>query len=219
MRKIIIVGATGTIGRAVANLLAKEHTVICVGHQQGVYKLDLRSKLSIEKLFKKVGRVDGVICTAGTVGFGKVNEVRDADIMAGINNKLIGQVNLVRVALRYLNPKGFITLTGSMLAQEPWPSTLPAAMVDAALEGFVRAAALDVVRDIRINVVSPIFINTTARKMGLETTGTMTTGETAKAYHASVVGDMNGQIIDVREYGMVEGSKETSETCELLNVA
>jgi NAD(P)-dependent dehydrogenase (short-subunit alcohol dehydrogenase family) len=180
----------------------------------------LRSKSSIEKLFKKVGMVAGGICAAGSVGFGNVTEIKDADLVAGINNKLIGQVNLVRVALAYLNPKGFITLTGGMLAQEPWPSTLPAAMVDAALEGFVRAAALDVGRGIRINVVSPIFINITAKKMGLSTTGTMTAEETAKAYQASILGDMTGQIIDVRDYGIPEGSKtDASDIWELLNVA
>jgi len=218
MRKIIVVGATGTIGKAVSDLLARDHQVIRVGNQQGDHTVDLRSKVSIEKLFQNVGPVDGVICTAGAMRFGRVNEVSDTDFLFCINNKLVWQINLARIAICHLNPKGFITLTTGMLAQEPLPSTVPAAMVNAALEGFVRAAALDVDKGVRINAVSPIFINITARKMGLTDIGTMTKEETAKAYLASVEGNMTGQVLDVREYGTVECRQlETADWWGLLN--
>ena len=220
MRKITIIGATGTIGKAVAELLAQDHEIIRVGNRRGEHTVDLRSKASIENLFKKTGTLDGVICAAGVTRFGKVTEVSDHDLEVGINNKLMGQVNLARIALRFLKPAGFITLSAGMLSREPWPSTVPAAMVNAAVEGFVRAAALDVEKNIRINAVSPIFINITAKKMGLTTSGTMTAMETAKAYLASVEGDMTGQVLDVRKYGVVEGSPiETSDWWESLNVA
>lgn len=220
MRKIVVTGATGTIGKAVSDLLARDHKIIRVGNCQGDHTVDLGSKASIENLFKTIGPVDGVVCTAGSVRFGKVNEVSDDDYISCINSKLIWQVNLVRIAIRYLNPNGFITLTTGMLAREPLPSTVPAAMVNAALEGFVRAAALDVEKGLRINAVSPIFINITARKMGLTDIGTMTKEETAKAYLASAEGDMTGQILDAREYGRVECRQlETADWWGLINVA
>lgn len=219
MRKIAVIGATGTIGKAVSDLLARDHKIIRVGNRQGDCTVDLGSKASIENLLKTVGPVDGVVCAAGSERFGKVSEVSDADFINCIKNKLIWQVNLVRVAIRYLNPNGFITLTTGMLAREPLPSTVPAAMVNAALEGFVRAAALDVEKGLRINAVSPIFINITARKMGLTDIGTMTKEETAKAYLASVEGDMTGQILDAREYGSVECRQlETADWWGLINV-
>lgn len=220
MRKIIVVGATGTIGKAVSDLLARDHKVIRVGNRQGDFTVDLRSKTSIEKLFKTVGTVDGVVCTAGAMRFGKVGEVSDNDFVESINNKLLWQINLVRIAIGFLNPKGFITLTTGMLSREPLPSTVPAAMVNAALEGFVRAAALDVGKGIRINAVSPIFINITARKMGLTDIGTMTKEEAAKAYLVIAEGEMTGQILDAREYGTVECRKlETADWWGLINVA
>lgn len=220
MLKIIVVGATGTIGRAVSDLLARDHKVIRVGNRQGDFTVDLRSKASIEKLFKTVGIVDGVVCTAGVMRFGKVSEVSDTDFIDCINNKLLWQINLVRIAIRHLRPKGFITLTSGMLAREPLPSTVPAATVNAALEGFVRAAALDVEKGIRINAVSPIFINITARKMGLTDVGTMTKADAAKAYLVIAEGEMTGQILDAREYGDVEFRKlETADWWGLINVA
>ena len=206
MRKIIIIGATGTIGQAVSNLLMKENQIVRVGNSKGDYTVDLNYNTSIEKLFKKIGPFDGLICTAGECRFGNVNEASDNDYMFGIYSKLMGQVNLVRIALRYINPKGSITLTTGVFAREPWPGTVPTAMVNAALEGFARAAALDVPNGIRINAVSPILINITAKKMGMDTAGTMSPSETARAYKASVEGDMAGQILDVRKYGKIEKS-------------
>jgi NAD(P)-dependent dehydrogenase (short-subunit alcohol dehydrogenase family) len=220
MRKIIVVGATGTIGKAVSDLLARDHQVIRVGKNNGNLNVDLRLKASIEKLFKKCGPVDGVVCTAGHVRFGRINEVTNEDFIFGINNKVLSQVNLVRTAIRHIKPKGFITLTTGMLARQPLPSTVPAAMANAALEGFVRAVALDLEKGIRINAVSPIFINITARKMGLTDICTMNKAETAKAYLASVEGDMNGQVLDVRDYGDVECRQlETADWWGLLNTA
>ena len=69
-------------------------------------------------------------------------------------------------------------------------------MVNAALERFVRAAALDVLKSIRINAVSPVFVTETAKKIGMDTAATISATETVKAYLASVEGDMTGQVLD-----------------------
>ena len=83
-----------------------------------------------------------------------------------------------------------------LLAREPWPGTVPTAMVNAALEGFVCAAALDATNGIRINAVSPIMVTETATKMGMDKFGTMSAVETAKAYQSCLTGNMTGQVID-----------------------
>ena len=204
MGKIIIVGASGTIGRAVADLLEPGNEVIRVGHTQGDYTADLGAKASIEKLLQRIGLFDAIICAAGLSRFGKVDEASDDDFSVGINHKLMGQVNLVRLALRHITGKGSITITTGLLAREPGPGTVPTAMVNAALEGFVRAAALDRVKNIRINAVSPIFVTETATKMGMGPTGTMSAAETARAYQTCIEGEMTGQVLDVRDYGKVE---------------
>ena len=113
----------------------------------------------------------------------------------------MGQVNLVRVGQDYITENGSFTITSGLLGREPWPGTVPTAMVNAALEGFVRAAALDISKGIRINVVSPIFVTKTAEKMGMDTAGTLSAAQTALSYKSSVEGDMNGQVLDVRIYG------------------
>ena len=201
MAKIIVIGASGTIGRAVADLFKKKHEVIRVGNHQGDYLVDLSIKGTIEDLFETIGRVDAVVCTAGHSRLAKLYEASDDDFAFSIEHKLMGQVNLVRVALSAVNPNGSITLTTGLLARKPWPGTVPTAMVNAALEGFVRAAALDVENGIRINAVSPIFVTETAVKMGMTEIGTMSAAQTAKAYQICVEGRMTGQVLDGSDYG------------------
>jgi NAD(P)-dependent dehydrogenase (short-subunit alcohol dehydrogenase family) len=204
MAKIIIIGASGTIGSAVADRLEKSHTVIRVAHRQGDHTVDLGSKASIETLLEKAGPCDHVICTAGLSRFATIDEASDYDFAVSIQHKLMGQVNLARIARRHVSPGGSITITTGLLAREPMPGTAPTAMVNAGLEGFVRAAALDMTDGGRINAVSPIFVTATAQRMGMPAAGTMSAAETAKAYEAAVNGDMTGQVLDVRDFGTVE---------------
>ena len=201
MANIVVIGANGTIGRAVAELLAQEHKVIRAALSHGDIAVDLSDQASLGALFQKTGTVDAVVCAAGNSRFGKpLDQVTDEDFTFSIHNKLMGQVNLVRMAHDHIADNGSITLTSGIFGTEPWPATSPTAMVNAALEGFVRAAALDLGRGIRINVVSPIFVTETAQKMGMPSEGTLSAARTALAYKAALDGDMTGRVFDVREY-------------------
>jgi len=200
MSKIIVVGATGTIGKAIADLLARSHELIRVGNTSGDATVDLGDTNSIVDLFENIGSFDAVICAAGTSRFGSAQDASDDDFRFSIQNKLMGQVNLVRAARHHINAGGSVTLTSGILASDPWPGTAPTAMVNAGLEGFVRAAALDFSPDLRINIVSPVFVTETALQMGMDTEGTLSAADTAKAYHVSLEGDMTGQVLDVRDY-------------------
>lgn len=204
MRRIVVIGASGTIGSAVADLLAQDGEVVRVGRRNGADTVNMSQKSSIKALCERLGAFDALVCAAGQSRFGTLSEADDEDFRVSIDNKLMGQVNLVRIAHHHITANGSITLTTGLLARQPGPGTVPTAMVNAALEGFVRAAALDLTRGIRINAVSPIFVTATALKMGMPPVGTMPAAETAKAYKASVQGDMTGQVLDVRSYGKVE---------------
>ena len=200
MAKIILIGASGTIGKAVGGLLSQTHEVIGVGNKTGDYTVELSSKASIQNLLESVGDFDALVSTAGVSRFGKFDEASDEDYAVSIENKLMGQVNLARVGRRFVAANGSITLTSGLLGQAPWPATAPTAMVNAALAGFVRAAALDAVKGVRINVVSPVLVSETAEHMGLPTEGALSAEQTAWAYKVCVEGDMNGQLLDVRDY-------------------
>lgn len=200
MTKIILIGASGTIGKAVGKLLEKSHEVIRVGNKSGDHTVDLGSGASIEDLYETVGSFDSMVSVAGLSAFGKISEVNDDDFLVSFNNKLMGQINLVRFGLERISDGGSFTLTTGLFAREPWPGVSPTAAANAGLEGFVRAAALDMDRGIRINAVSPIFVTETAEKMGMSTEGTMSAAKTALAYKVAVEGQDNGKVLDCRDH-------------------
>ena len=65
MKKIVVIGATGTVGQAVSAALKARHEVIEVGATRGQYRVDSTDPASIERLFGEIGKVDGVVTATG----------------------------------------------------------------------------------------------------------------------------------------------------------
>jgi NAD(P)-dependent dehydrogenase (short-subunit alcohol dehydrogenase family) len=198
--RIIVIGATGTIGQAVARLLSQTLDIVPVGHTRGDFRVDLASKDSIRKLFQEIGSFDAVVSAAGAARFGPLEKLSDEDYRLGLDNKLMGQVNLVRVGRDFIRDRGSFTLTSGVLSQQPMAGSASISMVNAGIEGFVRAAALELTRGIRVNAVSPIWVTETLKAMGWDTAGSMPAAQVALAYRESVEGARNGEVLDVRQF-------------------
>jgi NAD(P)-dependent dehydrogenase (short-subunit alcohol dehydrogenase family) len=198
--RIIVIGSTGIIGKAVVRTLSAKHDVINVGHSSGDFRVDLSSKSSINKLYNDIGSVDAVVSAAGQAKFGALAELSDEDFMFCMTHKLMGQVNLVREGVDFLNDHGSFTLTSGVLSREPMKGSAAISMVNAGLQGFVRAAALEMPRGIRVNVVSPIWVKETMEAMGMDSSGGMPADKTALAYVQSVESKRNGETLDVRDF-------------------
>ena len=197
--KILVIGATGTIGKAVAERLSVAHEVISAGYSTGDVLVDLGEAESIKAMFDKVGLVDAVISTAGLAKFAPLNALSDDDYQLALNNKLMGQVNLVRYGKEFVKQGGSITLTSGILSRQPMPGSASVSMVNGALESFAKAAALEL-HQLRLNVVAPVFVKETMAMMGMDTAGGVSAADTAIAYEAAVTGDMHGQTLDVTDF-------------------
>lgn len=156
--KIIIVGATGTMGTHLVKALEKEHEVIKVASKGGDIVADITSTASIENMFKQVGSFDALISTAGPTFVGPWSKLNDTNFRNGIEGKMMGQINLVLIGQNYINPKGSFTLITGALTNEPQVNFANASAANGAVEGFVRAAAIELENGIRINAVSPTVI-------------------------------------------------------------
>ena len=196
--RVIVVGATGTIGSAVVAALSTHHDVVAVGHKNGTLRVDLASPDSIEQLFRAIGAFDALVSTAGLAKFGSLDALQDADYQVGLSNKLMGQVNLVRIGRQFVNERGSFTLTSGVLSREPMKGSASISMVNAGLEGFVRAAALELPHGIRINVVSPPWVTETLIARKMDPSPGMPAATVAQAYLASVEGAATGHTIDPR---------------------
>jgi len=198
--RVIVVGATGTIGTAVVAALGTRHNVVKVRHQEGGFHVDLASSDSVSQLFRVLGPFDALVCTAGLAIFANLDELRDADYHTGLSNKLMGQVNLVRIGRQYISDGGSFTLTSGVLSQEPMQGSTSFSMVNAGVEGFVRAAALELPRGIRVNAVSPPWVTESLIALEMDPSLGMPVAAAAHAYLASVEGDGTGHIIDPRKF-------------------
>jgi NAD(P)-dependent dehydrogenase (short-subunit alcohol dehydrogenase family) len=153
--KVLLIGANGTIGSAVASELSQRHEIIAVGRSSGDFQVDISDSASIRRLFQQTGRFDALICAAGNVSFVPLGEMSEQDFSLGLADKLMGQVNLLLIGREFINDGGSFTFTSGIISDEPIRTGASAALVNGALNAFVRAAAIELSRGLRVNVVSP----------------------------------------------------------------
>ena len=196
--KIIVIGATGTIGSEVVKALSQNKHEVVRASRSGEVKVNIDDPPTIRALFDKVQGVDAVICCAGNATFKPFSELTDADYELGLRSKLTGQVSVARIAKDHLREQGSIVLTTGVLAMHLMPGSASISLVNAGLEGFVRAAALEMPRGLRINAVSPPWVKETMVKFGMDPTPGQAAADVAKAYVAAVEGKQQGQVLDPR---------------------
>lgn len=194
--KILLIGATGTIGAAVAHALETRHEVLHASHTRSALTVDLGEPNSIRRLYAKVGRVDAVVSAAGQAAFRPLVDLSDADFALGLGNKLMGQVNLVRFGLDAVADKGSFTLTSGILSRQPMPSGAAVSIVNAGIEAFARTVALELPRGLRINAVAPGWITETLVALKMDPSTGVPVAKVAQSYVKAVEGNMTGQTLD-----------------------
>jgi len=153
--KILIVGASGTIGKEITRLLENDHEIIRAGRKGADVQADITSETSIQKMYEQIGKVDAVVNASGGANFSPVTELTPELNEKGIQSKLKGQINLVLLGLQHMNAKGSFTLTTGVMMDDPIAQGASAAMANGGVKAFVKAAAIEMPRGIRVNSVSP----------------------------------------------------------------
>jgi NAD(P)-dependent dehydrogenase (short-subunit alcohol dehydrogenase family) len=150
--KILVVGATGVLGKAVVSALAG-HEII-EASRRGTHTVDVKDPASIAALYAEVGDADAVACAAGVTPFNSFENLGLDDYRSGIEDKLLGQIELVRQGVNHIGDGGSFTLVSGVLSADPIATGAVASTVNGAVDAFVRAAATGLPRGLRINAVS-----------------------------------------------------------------
>lgn len=191
--KVLVIGATGTVGTAVASALEASHQVVKAS-RRGSVKVDLEDPSSLDTLFDELRDLDAVVCCAASGPLVDLASVADDEIVAGVQGKLLGQVALARRAVRHLRDGGSVTLTGGTFSA-PLAGGSLGALINSGLEGFVRNAAAELPRSLRINLISPGWIKETLQSMGADSASGIPVSEVARAYVEAVEGTAQGRTI------------------------
>jgi NAD(P)-dependent dehydrogenase (short-subunit alcohol dehydrogenase family) len=197
MKKVLVVGATGLIGQTVADTLAQQHEVVRSSRTDGE-RADMSDPTSVRALFERVGPVDAVVSCAGAVPFKPLTELAAGDYEAAVREKVLGQVNLVTEGIAYVRDGGSFTLISGVLSREPIATGAAASLANGAVESFVMAAATELPRGLRINVVSPsVLAEAEAYHPFFPGYPQVPAAEVARAYVRSVDGVETGKTFDV----------------------
>jgi len=193
--KIIIVGANGCIGSAVARALAADHEIIRVGRTHGDVHADYTDAESVAAMFEQIGPVDACIATVGPDGVLKpYADLTDDDYRFGFERKVLSQVRLVTLGTPHLRDNGCFVLSSGSLSDRPKPTSVATGPMDAAIDVYVQSVAPLRPRGIRINIVSPAHV---AAPGGPTPPGSITADAAAAAYLDALTSPNTGQVLRV----------------------
>ena len=197
--KIILVGAGGTIGQAIDRELRERHDIVRVGRNSGELQVNIADPASIRRLFEQTGPFDALISAAGNAHFGALEDLSAKEFAVGLDDKLMGQINLVLIGREFANDSASFTLTSGVLSEDPIRYGAAVSTVNAALDGFVRAAAIELPRGLRINGVSPTILEESLPAYGPYFRGfkAVPAATVALAYAKSAEGRQTGQVYRV----------------------
>ena len=197
--KILVIGATGTIGQAVVANLEARHEVLQASKTQAALSVDICDEASLRALFEHCGPIDAIVSTTGNVHFGPLADMTAIDFNTGLQDKLLGQVNIALIGQHYLNANGCITLCSGIVSTEPVLGGVNATTVNAAIEAFALAAGVELPDNKRINVICPTVVTESLATYGDFFPGfeSVPVNRVAKAYQRSIEGALTGQTFRV----------------------
>jgi len=197
--KVVVIGATGTIGKAVTTLLTDKGHEIVQASRNTKPSLNLDDPASIEAFYKTLGEVDAVICAApqGGGGMGPLTGFSDEIVDLYTKSKLLGQVNLVRKGLSNIRPGGVFILTGGMSGFIALPKSSISGMLNIALDKFVSRVASELQDGRRIVIVHPAAVREWAIKLGMDGSRFPNAATVAETYLKALEGTNTGEPVFV----------------------
>lgn len=205
--KVIIVGASGKIGRGVDRAVSANHEVVRVGLADCDVQCDYTDPESVRNMFATVGAYGALVSAVGNDSrFLPFEELVDDDYRYGFERKFLSQIRLLSLGQPTIQDGGSFTLTSGFLSHYSNRRGIATGPFNAALETFVETTARMWPRGIRINLVSPGPVVEPGRKGR----GSVTTEECAELYVQAIEGTMSGQVLRVWGGLPVPGSREAA---------
>jgi NAD(P)-dependent dehydrogenase (short-subunit alcohol dehydrogenase family) len=199
--KILVIGASGTIGKRLTPALEKQHEVIKAGRNSGDVRVDITSEQSIRELFQQVSNIDACVCIAASGPPDHFATLTEQQLLDDFKGKLFGQMNVVLIGQHHLNDHGCFTITSGIFGDVPYKGVTGGGVISGALHSFVLSASIELPRNIRINAVSPGLAEDSTKDYGHLFPGlpAVSMNKLVNAYMKTIEEQINGQILRVYE--------------------
>lgn len=197
--RILVIGASGTIGTRLCAELRKRHEVVAASRSGRDVAVDIESAESIERMYASIGKVDACLCVAASGALDDFQQLTEKALLDNMQGKFFGQINLVLIGQRYLADNGSFTLTTGIFADEAWKGVTGGAVISGGLHSFVLSAAIELKRGLRINAVSPTMAADSAQAYGhlFPSMKPVSMERLVAAYTGCVEGHQTGDIVRV----------------------
>lgn len=202
--RILVIGASGTVGQNVVRALAAHHDkvgqeqlqIISASRSSTDHPVDCRDDASVAALFDSVGTVDAVVSTIGGASWASAADASLDTYASTVNGKLLCQIRITLAARAHVRSGGSITLTSGIVGNFAFAGGSPSAIANIGLDAFVKSAAPELPY-LRLNTVSATVLDESADTYAAVFPGfTAVPGAVAAAaYVRSVYGSETGQTI------------------------
>lgn len=177
-QRVMVVGGSSGMGLAVsARLMRMGCQVLIVGRSRDkldaareplrpfgepqLHPADVTDEAQVRRLFEEAGAVDHLVCTAADIrgAYELLPQLSLDALDRAIRSKVVAPILLAKHGAARMPSRGSITLTSGIAAYRPRPKGVAVAAINAALEGIVRAMAVELA-PLRVNAVSPGWVRT-----------------------------------------------------------
>lgn len=160
-RRCLAAGATVTIaGRSAERLQAAQATLQASAALHAA-EVDIADEAQVAALFERIGPLDHIVSTAADIrgAYQWLPALELADAQRVVDSKFFGPLLLAKHGAPRLAAQGSLTFTSGVAAYRPAARGSVVAAINAALEGLVRALAVELA-PLRVNAVSPGWVDT-----------------------------------------------------------
>ena len=165
MKKIIIIGGSKGIGKAITESLLSNHQVINISRTSPEFQHDNLSHFSCDVLtddLPEIEAADGLIYCPGSINLKPFNRLNIDDFKTDFEINVIGAVKCIQTYTKALatSESASIVLFSTVATKLGMPFHASIATAKSALEGLTKSVAADLAPKIRVNAIAPTVTKT-----------------------------------------------------------
>jgi 3-oxoacyl-[acyl-carrier protein] reductase len=165
MKKIIIIGGSKGIGKAITESLLNEHKVINISRTSPDFQHSNLSHFSCDVLTDELPQIeeaDGLIYCPGSINLKPFNRLSIDDFKTDFEINVIGAVKCIQTYTKALSTSdsASIVLFSTVATKLGMPFHASIATAKSAVEGLTKSVAADLAPKIRVNAIAPTITDT-----------------------------------------------------------